>query len=83
MKTFDYALIKPMTILKINKIFKTNPTRIFVKTDFARHYSMNCNNIDIYLTLLVKLGIVELVYAQYSLGNQYSYYRSTKGYRLK
>jgi len=57
---------------------KENPEQIFVCKDFTPSPADR-----IYLTTLVKLGLIEECWKKYKMGKKYSVSRATKAYRFK
>lgn len=78
MSSFDHYLIQPLALIRIYKLFKSEPNKIFLQRDFGTNYRYK-----IHLQLLIKLGLIEEVCAVYRLGSKYKAVRSVKGYRLK
>ncbi len=84
-RSFDNAKVNPRALLKLYKIFKSRPKKVFVISDFLVQYGMGNvrHNLEINLKILAKLNIIEIVDAEYKCGGRYQVCRTANGYKLK
>ncbi len=79
-KNITHKMIDKNTLIRVFKMFKNQPKKVFVATDFNSHINIFRTK---YLHTLVVLGIIEVVSAIYKCGRKYKSKRTVKGYRLK
>lgn len=81
--------ISRIALVKVYKIFLSEPDKTFVRSDFQHQYGMSGTEkhrstqfVEKYLNTLIRLGLIEKVHAIYKSGLRTVISRTVKGYRL-
>ncbi len=81
-KNITHKMIDKHKLIRVFKMFKNQPKKIFVASEFS--YKANTWIIrNQYLRTLIVLGLIEQVPTVYKCGRKYKSKRMVKGYRLK